>query len=77
VLCGEGAIPALLARTGGGFACAAADQARIQAHIAESFGAWEAGATACQPNDPVRQFERRRLSGQLAGELDRLCGPAP
>ena len=77
VLCGEGAVPSLLARTGGGFACAAADQARIQAHIAEAFGAWEAGATAGQPNDPVRQFERRRLSGQLAGELHRLCGPAP
>jgi hypothetical protein len=77
VLCGAGAIPQLLARTGGGAACAAADQARIQANIERAFAAWQAGDSDAEPADVVRQFERKQLSARLAHELDRLCGSTP
>ncbi len=76
VLCGAGAIPQLLARTGGGAACAAADQARIQAHIEHAFAAWQAGDGGAAPSDIVSQFERRQLSARLAQELDRVSHAA-
>lgn len=75
VLSGEGAIPQLLARTGGGVACAAADQARIQRHVAQAFDTWQAGSSSTTPGDCVRQFERRRLSERLAAELEHVCSP--
>jgi hypothetical protein len=77
VLCGAGAIPQLLARTGGGVACAAADQARIQAHIEQAFATWQAGDSGAAPADIVRQFERKQLSEKLARELDQVCGSSP
>ena len=77
VLCGAGAIPQLLARTGGGAACAAADQARIQAHIEQAFAAWRAGDSGAAPADIVSQFERKQLSARLARELDLVCGNSP
>lgn len=77
VLCGEGAVPQLLARTGGGGACAAADQARVQAHIEQAFAAWQAGDSGAAPADIVSQFERRQLSARLAHELDLVTGGAP
>ncbi|MGE0810742.1 MAG: glycosyltransferase [Immundisolibacter sp.] len=77
VLCGAGAVPQLLARTGGGAACAAADQARIQAHIEQAFVGWQAGDRGAAPSDIVSQFERRQLSSRLAQALDQVCGRAP
>jgi hypothetical protein len=76
VLCGEGAVPQLLARTGGGMACAASDQAHLGAHIEQAFAAWQAGDHRTSPGAAVTAYERRRLSEQLATELNRLCGPA-
>lgn len=78
VLCAEGAIPQLLARTGGGAACAAADQARIRANIEQAFADWRAGQSgAAASSDVVSQFERRQLSKRLAQELDRLASTTP
>lgn len=75
VLCGAGAIAQLLARTGGGFACSAADQTRIQEHVSRAFATWRAGDDG-PSGEGVSAFERYRLSGRLATELDRLAGPA-
>lgn len=77
VLCGDGAIPQLLARTGGGAACAAADHTRIQAHIEQAFTDWQTGDGGSAPGGAVSQFERRQLSARLAQELDRVCGGGP
>lgn len=73
VLCGAGAVPQLLAQTGGGMSCAASDQERICVHIEQAFAAWRAGDANAAPSATVASFERRRLSARLASELDRLC----
>lgn len=76
VLCGEGAVARLLARTGGGLACYATDQDRIQDYVSQAFAAWRTGSDGAPSGDRVITFERRRLSERLATELDRLAGPA-
>lgn len=73
VLCGDGAIPQLLAQVGQGSACAASDMQRICAHVEQAFAAWQTGAGQVVPAEMVADFERQRLSMGLATELNRLC----
>ncbi len=72
-LCDSGAVPDLLRETGAGWYCAPEDTEAIADRIRQAYALWAAGRKQSAPPATIAAYERRRLAGRLAGELDAIA----